>query len=92
MNKISDEDTAASWMGNNRSIGYAQKMDDRRYPDNSEIFARKAEGRRALAKLSFGEKLAMLDRLRERVQPIVRAREARKQELAARVAKGDPIR
>ena len=67
-------------------------MTDGRYPDNSEIFARKAEGRRELARLSFGEKLAMLDRMRERVQPIVRAREARKTANAERVAKGDPIR
>ncbi|HEY4113466.1 MAG TPA: hypothetical protein VGM17_05335 [Rhizomicrobium sp.] len=62
------------------------------YPDNSEIFARKAEGRRQLAALSFAEKLAMLDRLRERVQPIVRAREERKKDIAARVAKDEAIR
>jgi hypothetical protein len=48
------------------------------YPDNAEILARKAEGRRELARASFAEKLAILERLRERVAPIARAREARR--------------
>jgi hypothetical protein len=48
------------------------------YPDNAGIHARKAEGRRQQAALSFGEKLAILDDLRARVEPIVRAREARR--------------
>ena len=48
------------------------------YPDNSDIHARKAEGRRQRAKLSFAEKLAAVDELRARIEPIVRAREARK--------------
>ncbi|HEY4943454.1 MAG TPA: hypothetical protein VII56_18635 [Rhizomicrobium sp.] len=47
------------------------------YPDNSEIHARKAEGRRLRAAASFAQKLAALDELRDRVAPIVRAREAR---------------
>jgi|KBSMisStandDraft_5_1062788.scaffolds.fasta_scaffold6273500_1 hypothetical protein len=40
------------------------------YPDISEILARKAEGRRQRAKMSFTEKLAALDALRERVRPL----------------------
>ena len=50
----------------------------REYPDNSELYARKAEGRRQRAGISFTEKLDAVDALRARVQPIVRAREARK--------------
>ena len=55
------------------------------YPDNSGIHARKAEGRRQRAKLSFAEKLAAVDELRARIEPIVRAREARK------LAKAKPV-
>ena len=54
----------------------------RNYPDNSEIFARKAQGRTERAALSFAEKLDALDALRSRVAPIVRAREARNKERA----------
>ena len=49
-----------------------------RYPDNSEILARKAKGRKELARASFAQKLAMLELLKERVAPVVRGREARK--------------
>lgn len=49
-----------------------------RYPDNSEIFALKAEGRRERARATFAEKLTAMDDLRKRVAPIVRAREARR--------------
>ena len=48
------------------------------YPDNSGIYARKAEGRRKRAAISFAEKLVALDELRARVEPIVQAREARR--------------
>jgi hypothetical protein len=48
------------------------------YPDNAEIFACKAEGRRQGAAATFVEKLAVLDELKARVEPIVRAREARR--------------
>jgi len=51
----------------------------KQYPDNSEIFARKVEGRRERALATFAEKLAAMDDLKERVAPIVRAREARRQ-------------
>ena len=47
------------------------------YPDISDIFAEKARGRRERASLSFAEKLAILDKLREDVAPIVQARHAR---------------
>jgi hypothetical protein len=49
-----------------------------RYPDISDILARKALGRRYYASLSFGEKLDMLDALRSRIEPIIRAREIRR--------------
>ena len=50
----------------------------KQYPDNSEILAPKAEGRREIGRASFAEKLVIPERLKERVAPIVRAREARK--------------
>ena len=53
-------------------------MKQRQYPDNSAIFARKAAARRERAALSFSEKLAAVDALKERVKPIVQARELRK--------------
>jgi hypothetical protein len=40
-------------------------MDAPKYPDISDILAMKAKGRRARADLSFAEKLAILDKLRE---------------------------
>jgi hypothetical protein len=56
----------------------------RRYPDNSDIFTRKLEARRARATLSFAEKLQILDNLRERVAPITASK--RKQVAAAKPA------
>jgi hypothetical protein len=50
------------------------------YPDTSDIFQRKAEGRRKLAALSFGEKVARLEALRERLAPFKAARENRRLE------------
>ncbi len=55
----------------------------KQYPDNSDIFARKAEGRKQRAQLTFAEKLDAVDALRERVAPIVRAREARRRDGAS---------
>ena len=52
-------------------------VDRSRYPDISDVLARKAEARKERSALSFAEKLALLDALRERVKPIVLAREAR---------------
>jgi hypothetical protein len=56
-----------------------QKMSDDReaFPDISDILARKAEGRRKNARRTLGEKIAMMEALRERVEPLRRAREAR---------------
>jgi hypothetical protein len=42
-----------------------------------EILERKAEGRRGQARLTFAEKLEILDKMRERVRPIVEARKRR---------------
>lgn len=50
-----------------------------KYPNNSGIHIRKAEGRKQRARATFAEKLAALDDLKARVAPIVRARETRKQ-------------
>jgi hypothetical protein len=47
------------------------------YPDVSDILARKARGRRDIAGRSFGEKIVMIERLRERLAPLRRARERR---------------
>lgn len=49
----------------------------RQYPDVSDILARKAEGRRDAAKRSFGEKIAWVEQMRERLAPLKRAREER---------------
>ena len=51
-----------------RSVGYG---------NGSDILARKAEGRRDIARRSFGEKIAMVEALRERLAPLKRAREQR---------------
>lgn len=47
------------------------------YPDVSDILARKAEGRRHISRRTFGEKIAMVEALRERLAPFKRARERR---------------
>jgi hypothetical protein len=48
------------------------------YPDISAILADKIAGRRERAALSFAEKLAIIDDLKERIAPIIQARELRK--------------
>jgi hypothetical protein len=53
------------------------------YPDITGILARKAEGRRDISRRSFGEKIAMMEALRERLVPLKQARERR-------TAKGPP--
>jgi hypothetical protein len=47
------------------------------YPDISNILAQKSVGRTMRARLSFAQKLDLLDALRERVEPIVQARASR---------------
>jgi hypothetical protein len=48
-----------------------------RYPDISEILARKAVGRQRQAALTFSAKLDILDAMRARVEPLIRARKNR---------------
>jgi hypothetical protein len=48
------------------------------FPDISPILAQKAAGRRQRAALSFAEKLVIMDEMKERIAPIVHARERRK--------------
>jgi hypothetical protein len=48
------------------------------YPDISDILKRKAKGRREIARRSFGEKIAMMEALRERLAPFKRERERRR--------------
>ena len=47
------------------------------YPDISDILRRKAEGRKDIAARTFGQKIAMIEALRDRVAPLKRLREAR---------------
>jgi hypothetical protein len=56
------------------------------YPDISDVLEEKAEIRRHRAKRSFGEKIAAMEALRERLKPFKEAREKRK---AARESKND---
>jgi hypothetical protein len=50
----------------------------RHYPDISDVLERKREGRRAKARLSFGEKIARVEAMRKDLAPLKRAREARR--------------
>jgi hypothetical protein len=52
-------------------------------PDISDILARKAAGRRQNATRSFAEKLAILDTLKDRVEPIIQARKIRRHRRAS---------
>ncbi len=54
------------------------------YPDIGDIIARKESGRRERARLSFGEKLDLLDKLRTETAPIAQARVARDLERGAK--------
>jgi hypothetical protein len=48
------------------------------YPDISDILQRKAEGRLDISRRTFGEKIAMMEALRERLAPFKRLREQRR--------------
>ena len=48
-----------------------------KYPDVSDILARKAKGREAAAMKSFAEKIAIVEALNERLAPLKKARLAR---------------
>jgi hypothetical protein len=62
------------------------------YPDISDILARKAEARKERAKLSFVEKIAIIERLRERDAPFKKVREERRvrEEQRRRDGSGSP--
>jgi len=47
------------------------------YPDVSDILARKKAGRREISRRSFGEKVAMVEAMRERLAPLKRIRQER---------------
>ena len=46
-----------------------------KYPDISDILKRKAEGRKDFAARTFGQKIAMVEAMRERLAPLKRMRE-----------------
>ena len=48
------------------------------YPDVSDLLAQKVAARKIRSKLSFGEKIERMERLRERLAPFKAIREARK--------------
>jgi hypothetical protein len=45
------------------------------YPDRSDVHARKEQGRREAARRTLGEKIAIVEAMRERLAPLKRARE-----------------
>jgi hypothetical protein len=47
------------------------------FPDISDIVARKAEGRKAISRLSFGEKIERMESLRKRLSPFKQLRQSR---------------
>jgi hypothetical protein len=47
------------------------------YPDVTDILARKKEARREISRRSLGEKIAMVEAMRERLAPLKRIREER---------------
>lgn len=55
----------------------------------SDILVRKTEGRREIARRSFGQKIAMMEALRERLAPFKRARQQRQ---ATRLTQADSRR
>jgi hypothetical protein len=54
--------------------------DSQKYPDISDLIARKAKGRINIKQLSFGEKIELIERLRERVAPFKALREQHRQD------------
>jgi hypothetical protein len=56
------------------------------YPDISDILQRKAQGRRDIARRSFGEKIAMMEALCEGLAPFKRLREQRQATKRARLS------
>jgi hypothetical protein len=63
------------------------------YPDISDILQRKAERRRDISHRSFGEKIAMMEALREELAPFRRLREQRRvAKQAAERSKTGPVK
>jgi len=63
------------------------------YPDISDILKAKAERRRDISRRTFGEKIAMMDALREELAPFKRLREKRQAARdATRVTSDEPRR
>ena len=56
-------------------FGLMSKEPSRNYPDISDILARKAEARKERAKLPFAEKIEIVEKLRDGVAPLKRARD-----------------
>ena len=50
----------------------------RKYPDISDLIARKEKGRAEIRKLSFGEKIELIERMKAGLAPFKALREARK--------------
>jgi hypothetical protein len=62
------------------------------YPDLSDLLKAKAERRRDISRWSFGEKIAMMEALREELAPFKRLREERRAaKQAAQGSKPDPV-
>jgi hypothetical protein len=64
-------------------------VESKAFPDVSDILALKAEGRREIARRSFGEKIAMIEAMRERLAPLKRAREMRRAARAMQAQRDD---
>src|SRR6266705_1049607 len=58
------------------------------YPDVTEILARKKEGRREISRRSLGEKIAMVEAMRERLAPLKRIRE---ETCKSEIRRGEPV-
>lgn len=54
--------------------------DSPKYPDISDLIARKAKGRINIKQLSFGEKIELMEELRLRLAPLKALREIRRQD------------
>jgi hypothetical protein len=50
----------------------------KQYPDISDVLAKKATDRRSAPTPTFGEKIAMVEALRERLKPLKTLREAKR--------------
>jgi hypothetical protein len=51
-----------------------------KYPDISDLIARKANGRNNIKQLSFGEKIELMEDLRRRLAPVKALRGTRRQD------------